>query len=102
MPTYNMSQVASESKTLAGLFQSVSHYLLNDLLGVGVLVLVTFVFGLSFYQGTNDVHKAVLGSLAVSVVVSIFLRIVNLLSDWLMYLVIVGAACMYIFFVRQT
>lgn len=87
--TFNVTQVASSGSTgLVGFLQGVNT-MTDGLLGIVILISLTLVFFMGFVAVSNDAKKAILGSAALSFILTIFLRVMELVVDEVIFITLI-------------
>lgn len=99
---YNLTQISTNaSQGLLPLFQSINNILLFDMLGVLMLISIGAIFFIGFYAGTSNSKTSMAGAAFICFVLSLFLRAVSLVSDLVIFTVLIGSAIALVFVWRE-
>jgi hypothetical protein len=99
--SYNLSIIADNSTTMLGFTQGVNTVLMQDMMGVILLVGLTLVCLLAFMFSTNDAKKSVAASAFIAFLLSIFIRAMGLMNNKFMLMSMVIAAVAIAFTFRS-
>ena len=90
--TYNLSSIAENTTGLASFTQGVNTVLMDGWLGVMILLVITVITFMSFMLSTNVVRKAIIGSSFISFGLSLFLKALNLVPNFAIFLCLIATA----------
>jgi hypothetical protein len=101
MPYYNLTAIMLQTTDIVSFGAAVNDHILSGMLGVGILFMIGAITAMASFTMTNDVGKSGITTGAIMLVTSIFLRAMNWLPDWAMYVSIVGCAISLVFYARR-
>jgi len=98
---YNMTRIADNSTSFVAFTQQVNTVLVGGWLGIMILVGTTSVAFMAFMYTTNDTNRSLSASLYLAMVMSILLRAIDLVSNLVVFMAIVGCAIAVAFTYRR-
>ncbi len=101
--TYNLSIIAENSTTgLLGFTQGTSSVLLNDGLGILLLVGISAILFIGFMRTTGSFEKTIMATSFIAFVLSVLLRLMSLVTTPVMITCLVLAAICIGFINKET
>jgi len=98
---YNLTGIIDNSTTILGFTQGVNSVLMQGWLGILILFGISIILFMAFVYSTNDPKKSFMATSFISFGLSIFLRAVNLVPDFALYITLTGAAIAIAFSFRK-
>ncbi len=89
---YNLTEVAQNSTSLLGMFQVVNNGLMDGWLGLGIVIVLSFVFLGAFITQTNNIKVASAATGFIMATLTLLLYAVGLVSQLVMFTVCILAA----------
>lgn len=90
--SYNLTAISHNTTGLLTFIQGVNNVLLGGQFGTMLVVALTFILGSSFFYSTGDIRKSIMATSFIIAIVSIFLRMMSLFSDFGLFVSIVICA----------
>lgn len=98
---YNMTQISNNSVSFVAFTQQVNTVLVGGWLGIMILVGTSSVAFMAFMFTTNDTNRSLAASLYLAAVLSILLRTIDLVSNLVVFMAIIGCAIALAFTYRR-
>lgn len=92
MGEYNLSAISQNSTDVPGFLQAVDGVLLSGWLGALLLLGITTVFAIAYFQATQDFGKTLATSTYVATILAVFLAALGILAPLFLYICMVTAA----------
>ena len=89
---YNMTSISQNTTGLVTLAQGVNNELMGGALGILLLIGLTAVVIITFFQTTNDPNKSIAAGGFIALTFSLFLRAVDLIPDLALLITLTIAA----------
>ncbi len=89
---YNITSISQNTTGLVTLAQGVNNELMGGSRGILLLIGITAVVMIAFFQQTNDPNKSVAAGGYISFTLSLFLRAVDLIPDIALFITLAVAA----------
>ena len=99
---YNLTAVAANSTGFLSFTQGVNTVLLDDWLGIMLLISLSVIMMIAFMWATNDSSKSIAGTAFLSFSLGVLLRAMGLVSDLTLFItIIVSAAAIAVIWQRR-
>ena len=89
--SYNLTGIGTNSTGLLTFVQNVNTNLVDGMLGNFILFGVVILFWIAFYQTTANSKKAFTVSCWIGFILALIMRMVDLTSDFVIYIFLIGA-----------
>lgn len=81
MPLYNLTGIAQNTTDPLQFVVGVNNVLMDGQLGFFLLIAISFIVFIAFFQATADAKKSMTGTMFVAFALSVLLRVANLVSN---------------------
>ncbi len=92
MPLYNLTGIADNTTTVVGFVQNINTNLVYNQLGVFILLSIAAIVFMSSFRNTGDYKDAAITAGTSCLVISLFLRMLFLISNHILVTVLILTA----------